>query len=491
MKVKNDLLHPLILVGFLMLLTDAPVVAQASWAKLMPGVGTFSSPRVTDLNRDGVGDIVVGLGRQEFQACDSAIVALDGKTGELLWKKPAADQIFGSAILTDLNADGVQDIIIGGRRGELQAINGVTGQIIWRFDQKTKPKKVDKWYNFYNPQLIPDQNGDGLEDLLVSSGGDVTVEPYNPKRPPGMLVVLSAKDGHVLAEALVPDGKETYMSVSVLKDPTNNSCQLIFGTGGETLGGNLYVGSLASVMAGDLSSARKLATSPDKGFIAPAVWVDITGDGTRDIVANAVDGRMLAFDGKTLAPLWSMKTTNTEAYSSMAVGYFNRDSIPDFFVSFARGKWPKLEWTDQFMVNGKNGTVEFRDSLGFYQTSSPVVVDFDEDGQDEVILSVNYQAEDSLGIKTYYNTLSVIGFGTNEVVNLFAGLPGHNIASTPWIGDLDKDNKLDIVLCSSSNKYKTYSFDGVRISCFKTALSITKPIRWGAYMGSHYDGVFR
>ena len=305
-----------------------------------------------------------------------------------------------------------------------------------------------------------------------------------------MLVVLSAKDGHVLAEALVPDGKETYMSVSVSKDPTSSDYRIIFGTGGETLGGNLFVCSLKSVMAGDLSSATKLATSPDKGFIAPAVWVDITEDGIRDIVANAVDGRMLAFDGKTLAPLWTMATSNTEAYSSMAVGNFNRDSIPDFFVSFARGKWPKLDWTDQFMVNGKNGAVEFRDSLGFYQTSSPVVVDFDEDGQDEVILSVNYQAEDSVGLKTFYNTLSVIGFGTNEVVNLFDGLPGHNIASTPWIGDLDHDNKLDIILCSSSNRRQTYSFDGVRINRFKTSLPITKPIRWGAYMGSNYDGVF-
>ncbi len=489
MRTKNYLLYLTALSYFG--LFRIPATAQVSWEKLMPGVGTFSSPRVTDLNRDGVGDVIVGLGRQEFQACDSAIVALDGKTGELLWKKPAADQIFGSALLADLNADGVQDVIIGGRRGELQAINGTNGQIIWRFDKRTKPKKVDKWYNFYNPQRIPDQNGDGLDDLLVSNGGDVTVEAYNPKRPTGMLVVLSANDGHVLAEALMPDGKETYMSVSVLTDSARADCRIIFGTGGETIGGNLYVGSLKQVMAGDLSAAKKLATSPDKGFIAPAVWVDITGDGRRDIVANAVDGRILAFNGKTLAPIWQVSMPNTEAYSSMAVGYFNRDSVPDFFVSFARGKWPKLEWTDQFMVNGKNGGIEFRDSLGFYQTSSPVVIDFDEDGQDEVILSVNYQAVDSLGFKTYYNTLSVIGFGTNEVANLFAGLPGHNIASTPWIGDLDRDNKLDIVLCSSSNKRQTYSFDGVRINCFKTALPITRPIRWGSYMGSQYDGVFR
>jgi len=35
------------------------------------GIGIFSSPRVTDLNGDGIGDIVFGAGRTEFHACDS------------------------------------------------------------------------------------------------------------------------------------------------------------------------------------------------------------------------------------------------------------------------------------------------------------------------------------------------------------------------------------------------------------------------------------
>lgn len=37
--------------------------AQHSWVKELPGVGTFSSPRATDLNGDGVGDIIMGAGR--------------------------------------------------------------------------------------------------------------------------------------------------------------------------------------------------------------------------------------------------------------------------------------------------------------------------------------------------------------------------------------------------------------------------------------------
>ncbi|MCY7352769.1 MAG: PQQ-like beta-propeller repeat protein [Cytophagaceae bacterium] len=475
------------LIGWLIV---CPASAQSSWSKVLPGLGTFSSPRVTDLNRDGIGDIILGAGRLEFQACDSAIIALDGRTGELLWRNSAIDQIFGSATLKDITSDGIEDVVIEGRSAELRAIDGATGKVLWKFDVNANSEGGTKrWFNFYNPQFIPDQDGDGIEDLLVSNGGDVNVKPYDPLRPAGRLVVLSSKNGVVLAEALMPDGKETYMSVSVLKS-ADNEYRILFGTGGETIGGNLFVGTLKNVLSGDLSSSVKIATSPDKGFIAPAAWVEINGDGVPDIVANSVDGRLLAFDGKTLKPLWSVKMEGTEAYSSIAVGRFTDDSVPDFFVSYAQGVWPKLEGTKQFMVNGKTGQVEFSDSLGYYQTCSPVVADLNADGRDEALLSVNYQVLDSVGRKSFFNNIMVIEFGAKEVVQLMDGLPGHNISSTPWIGDLDNDNYLDIVFCHGNNRYQTYTFDGLQVNCLKTKIAISSPIRWGAYMGSHYDGVF-
>lgn len=122
----------------------AATTAQ-NWSVIFDGVGTFSSPRVTDLNGDGVSDVILGAGREEFQACDSAIVALDGRNGQMLWKVKAIDQIFGSAALRDLNGDGIMDAVIGGRSAELKAIDGATGKLIWKFNKK---KGAKKWYNF-------------------------------------------------------------------------------------------------------------------------------------------------------------------------------------------------------------------------------------------------------------------------------------------------------------------------------------------------------
>lgn len=42
------------------LLTHCAAHGQ-SWSTPLPGMGTFSSPRVTDLNGDGIGDVVVGV----------------------------------------------------------------------------------------------------------------------------------------------------------------------------------------------------------------------------------------------------------------------------------------------------------------------------------------------------------------------------------------------------------------------------------------------
>lgn len=492
--MKSFLYQAICLIFFCTLLGIYPerLLAQSSWTIKLPGVGTFSSPRVADLNEDGVGDIILGAGREEFQACDSAVIALDGKNGELLWKVPAKDQIFGSAAFKDVSDDGVKDVFIGGRSAELIAINGASGKVIWRFSPKTRGKngKKVKWFNFYNPQFIPDQDGDGLEDIIVSNGGDVMAEPHDPNRPTGSLLVLSSKNGRLLAQAEAPDGKEIYMSITVVEAPDGKDHEIFFGTGGETIGGNLYVTYLSDLMRGDLSGAKLLDSSRDKGYIGPASRVDLTGDGITDVVSCSVDGRLLAFDGDDYERLWELVVPGTESYSSAAVGYFNQDSVPDFFVSFARGTWPKLDWSLQKMVNGQTGLVEFTDSLGFYQNTSPLALDLDGDGWDEILMSVNFQEVQNRFQKHFYTMLLMIDFQTGEFQKIGETYQGSNLSSTPWVGDLDRDGLLDIIYCHGDNLRHTYTFDGMKIHRIDTEIPVYKKVGWGAYQGSEYTGIY-
>lgn len=459
---------------------------QPVWSARFPGVGTFSSPRVTDLNGDGTGDIVVGAGREEFKPCDSAVMALDGVTGKMLWNVSAIDQVFGSPAFLDINSDDVMDVFIPGRSTELFAINGKTGEIIWKFNKK---QNKQKWYNFYQPQFIRDIDNDGLPDILTSNGGNVMAEPYDEKkRYPGMLVVLSSRDGKLLARAEMPDKKETYMSVSALPFG-DGDYRVIFGTGGETVGGNLFVTTLSSILKGDISDAKLLDSSPHKGYIGPAAWIDITGDAFPDVVANAVEGKLVAFNGITYEKIWSVKIPNSEAYSSIAPGYFTADSTPDFFVSYAIGQWPNLEWSKQVMVDGASGKIQYMDSLGFYQTSTPVVIDLDGNGRDEALLSVNIHIYDAQNRRSLYNMIVSLDFNTSEVNRFTDPVKGSNISSTPWIGDIDNDNFVDIIFCHGTNPNKTYTFDGMQVNRVATKIPM-REIKWGSYMGSKYDGLF-
>ena len=465
-----------------------------SWTAELPTIGTFSSPRTVDLTGDGVLDIVLGGGREEFQASDTAVFALDGTNGDILWTASAQDQIFGSAAFLDINQDGIADVLIGGRSAELMALNGKNGKELWRFAEVKNSKQPGKenWFNFYNPQVIPDQDQDGLEDILVSNGGDVMVEPYDPNRPPGQLAVISGKTGTLLARAQMPDGKETYMSVSISPIREGEDFEIVFGTGGETIGGNLYVGLLSQVMEEDLSKAKRIHSSANKGYIAPAVRADINSDGVLEVIANSVDGKLLAFDGRNFDLLWETKLLErTEAYSSVAVGHFTKDSVPDFFVSHAIGEWPDLDLSIQAMVNGSSGKIEFMDSLGFYQTTTPVAFDWNKDGYDEILMSVNIQEVDQLFQKFFYNILVLIDFQESGIKQVGEVFQGNNLSSTPWIGDLDQDYKLDIIYCHGTNLRHTYTFDGIEVKRLAANIPLSKPIVWGAYQGSTYDGVFR
>ncbi|GAB3266920.1 hypothetical protein GCM10027347_35280 [Larkinella harenae] len=461
------------------------------WSTVLKGLGTLSSPRMADLNNDGILDLVMGAGSVEFRTSDSAIIAVDGANGQLLWSVRARDQIFGSPLFHDITRDGIPDVFIGGRAAELKAIDGEDGDIIWDYftNSDNRTPSDSGTYNFFNPQFIPDQDNDGLDDLLVAAGGYVKALPYDPKRPPGRLLVVSSATGKRLAAATMPDGFEIYMSVVVADFKQDGKLSVIFGTGGETLKGSLYKALLSDVLKNDLSRAKQLEPGYEKGFVAPPVLADITQDGILDIVANSVNGRMIAIDGETQQVLWRVSVPQTEAYGSPAVGFFTDDEVPDFFTNYGIGAWPKLNQSVQLMVDGKTGQVVFRDSLGSFQESSPLAFDYNQDGFDDALISLNANQPAKIS-----NELRVVDFRNDTTYRIGERQVGANVASTPWLGDLDNDGWLDLLYCHEINPADLLSIrqkKGLKIHKMKLNVPLRENRIWGAYLGSDYTGIFR
>ena len=464
-----------------------------TWSATFKGLGTFSSPRVADLNQDGVKDIIVGCGREEFEKADTAIIALNGKDGSMLWHVGARDQIFGSAAIYDIDEDDINDVIISGRSAELKAISGRTGEIIWEFTKVSDPKKLRKlgFYNFYNPQMIDDQNGDGKRDILVANGGDVTKKPEEKDRPTGQIFILDGQNGKIISRALMPDGKEIYCSTVITKlSETDEDYSVIFGSGGETIGGKMYISTLTDVRNEDLSNAVPIATSPEKGFIAPPLLIDVTKDGTLDVLINSVDGRMIAVDGGTKEMLWQTLTPSSEAYGSIAAGNFFAADKLDFFAVYASGIWPNLTNSKQRLIDGESGKAIFTGTMGSVQTSTPIIADITQDGFDDALLSVNILVE-TFPLKDYFNSLVLYDFKNKSVHQFTRAQFGINLASTPWVGDLDGDGKFDVVYCNHTESRNVFAMNDLRVNLVKTDIEIKKPVKWGAYMGSDYDGVYK
>jgi outer membrane protein assembly factor BamB len=473
--------------------------SEIVWQNDLPVTGSQSSPRTADLNQDGVLDIVMGAGKNETQKSEQGIIALDGKTGQLLWAQESTDQVYGSATFYDITGDSVKDVFIGGRSPHFKAIDGKTGKLIWSYDygKQQENDSILKYarYNFNNSILVPDQNNDGLQDLITVNGGNSLANPNSEvNRFPAVLMLFDSKTGQVLAADTMPDGKESYMSPLCFAQPNSQDYTIVFGTGGETISGNLYVAKLSDLIEKKLINAQIIASEKGHGFIAPPVLADITQDGYYDIVAISHKSTVVAIDGKSYLPIWQQEVRNAESSNSFAVGYFTDDDVPDFFTFVSKGEWPNNTGSLQIMVDGKDGRLAYVDSIGCTGFSSPVVYDLNHDGQDEAIISINEfdcaRGFTEQALFEIENKLIAIDFKKKrtQIIDQTKGLK--NIFSTPWLGDIDNDGYLDIINCQYYSRAGLLTFLGMSVKRISTPIKIKNDPMWGAYMGSKGDGLF-
>ncbi|MFK8163733.1 MAG: hypothetical protein AB8H12_14905, partial [Lewinella sp.] len=292
----------------------------------------------------------------------------------------------------------------------------------------------------------------------------------------------------------MPDGKETYMSPIVYD--FGQGPEVIFGTGGEDISGNLYRIPLAELLTGSESiSPLTLLSGQKKGFIAPPVLADVDQDNIKDIVICTVDGRLVAISGADNTIIWTASPGGEfDTYTMPGPGLFTGDDqVPDFFASFGKGAWPTTEYTVHVLVDGKSGRVVFQDTLGTFQYASPLVADFTKDGKDDVLLAINTRTtQDVLGDPTefYANGLYVYAGGRGPVQQAFLSNLGSNLGSTPLLDDLDGDGHIDIVTAYMSDAQNFYSFKNLVIERREISPKAAG-ISWGNYMGPQGKGIMQ
>lgn len=441
----------------------------------------LSSPATADLNGDGVLDIVQGHGidggaegTSGVHHTQEYVAAIDGASGTELWRVDGRDDLVGTATFVELTGDTTPDVVIGGRRADLVAINGATGNLLWSF--YPNGGTTGEWFNFYTSQPIADQNHDGVADIFTANGGRIAEDGNSAH---GYLFILSGADGSIIASSPVPGTRETYMSALVIPAQAKKGATILFGTGGETHGGSLWRASLSSLMAGALDS-KAIYTSADRGLIAPPAIAHFNNDCIYDVVVQAFDGTITAIDGATDLVIWKKTNPGYESYTTPTLGYFvGDDAVPDVFTAASLGVWPFYESADYLVINGATGEITWRETHGIFAPSGTVAADLNSDGRDEIIFGDNDYANNR-------QQIYVLDTSRNQLHTLGDALPQTSMAS-PWIGDIDNDGLLDLLLTQSA-----YQQTGTYV-LQRFALPFASPpaVSWGGYLGTQANGLLR
>lgn len=477
----------IVLLSFLISLNSFLSIAQlTSWQSFTDSIPTLSSPRACDLNNDGVKDIIIG-GGTDGVASNNGIMAFNGNDGSLLWKRSSRNEVFGSPIFQDITNDGIKDVFITGRQAQFLAINGSNGQLIWDYFPYSINPADSGLYNFYNPQFIPDVNNDGVPDLLVTNGGNHAAPDWETDRPPGYLMVINSVNGQLLAKAVVPDSAETYCSPLVVDIQGNGNLWILYGTGGETLGGSFWACPLNNLLqSNSLMNSIQLDTDPNKGYIAPAA-VSKNMNNSHDIVIQSFGGKVKKIKGADFQQTWVYQLPNSESSAEPVLGNFvGGDNVADVMVMLFKGTAPSYTEFYQVMINGATGEVEFMDSLGTFTYLSANAIDFDNNGRDEGLVSVTYFENGQ-----YRHRLQKIDFVNGSISQISSTKSGVNLGSTPLITDLDGDNMVDLIYVVKKDSLNPVGWKGITV--FREELNISIPnsgIAWGSYLGTNSDGIY-
>ncbi len=468
------------------LITNVLFSQNVVWETEFDFIKSNSSPRSVDLNQDGIEDIILS-GGVDGSPSPFGAMAINGENGEVLWTKENENEWFLSAQEFDQNGDLIPDLIFGGRDAELQLIDGSNGNLIWEFWENEENPNDSGWYNFYNPQIIFDINNDGYSDIVCANGGNHALDAIETDRPPGHIMILDAISGEILKSAVVPDSNETYMSPVLLSvDPSgepNINDKILFGTGGETIEGNLWIANLSDLLNEDLSNSNSLISNLELGMIAPPSLAMLNDDGVLDIIAQSFDGKITAIDGNNLEILWQVNIPGTESAASPIIGNFTtNDHHPDVFATLYVGAESSYSDFYQLMINGKTGEIEYMDSIGDFNFSTPIAFDSNGNGKDEVLISVTNSFDGE-----WEHELLLIDFMNNTTNSLHTS-NGGDIWATPYIKDIDNNGLLDLIFTTQLDN--PFVSSGIKVTRIETDFSLPpfSLIAWGSYMGSYWDG---
>lgn len=346
------------------------VAVTKVWSRTFAKINSEAPVRKTDLNGDGIDDIVVGFGVDdslEFEAkdipkcsrngqtdlCEGGVFALNGRTGDVLWHFWSAYAIFSLFCRFDINDDKTNDCIISGPGGLLDAIDGRKGKLIWESKEYSLMRSQENYdsnaIDLYTINIMRDLDADGVNDIIAAH----TDDSYGIRE--GHIRLISGKTGKIFRSIPAPFKEEIFVPVQLmtLKDGTE---YLLVLTGGQNTAGGVYKIRLEAMKNFNNDNDYTTVQRSSSGFLVPAVLTDLNGDNVDDFVVSSFNSTIYAFDGQTNQLIWTFTFPSSESISSIVPGHFNNDNVADFMVKYSTGPgFPIYYYSQTTILNGIDG----------------------------------------------------------------------------------------------------------------------------------------
>jgi hypothetical protein len=348
-------------------ITIDPTLGNIFWQSFIPSNPgtTFQDVQVramiglNDISGDGFNDLIV-CSRNYWT------IAYNGNSsgqGDILWKfstipsstnAGSVEWIQNLAIASDLNNDGLNDVVIGTTGGNefVYALDGITGNKIWEHGDSINYNNGD----IMGVDVNRDWNNDGVPDVLVSASGNETTGAGRFS-----VILLDGVNGNVLWQInQASQQKLKYMVAST-----------DFGGAAGS-----RVGTLNEVIGFDKTGQIVWTYQPSGTPWTVREIPNIGGTPSSDVLVGTTTGNVYVLEGQTGQVLWSTSIGNVFIEDARILPDVNNNGTPDILIS---GINPNV-----YVLDGSTGQYIWGSHTGGNILGIGVLTDLNGDGVDEV-----------------------------------------------------------------------------------------------------------
>lgn len=182
-----------------------------------------------DFNNDGIADVLAATGNDGTNTGPRRIYCLDGKNGTPIWECFVNSAAYAVIGIPDVNGDGIPDVIAGTTspnetEGRVIGINGANGEIMWT--HTTSGSAV------FALESIDDINEDGIPDIIAGSfnGNIYLINPVN-----GQVLEQGYIGNNLLIQFFRLDDIDNDGYVDILPAKSGNTLYVISGKTGQPI----------------------------------------------------------------------------------------------------------------------------------------------------------------------------------------------------------------------------------------------------------------